>query len=510
MGKLISNDIGKRLVKQIMNISKALKESENVVVSGVIAMCDSARRLEDSGEYTAAARVMGKWWKGIGVRPDVDKLLAEEKAAVLVRVGALSGWLGSMQQITDSQEKAKDLISEGAELFKTIEDHQNWAEVRSDLALCYWREGAFDEARDFLNDTIADIQMINPAVRGKILLRLVNVEISSHNYADALATLKKAAPVIEEYGDDLLRGKLYFHRALINRRKAEETNPELLALVIEDYSRASNHYQKASHQRYSAMVENNLGYLYLSVNDFVRAHFHLDNALRKYEKLKDKGRAALVYDNKARTFIAQNRISDAQLAALTSVNMLREGGENATLAESLTTLAIVLSRGGDLKEAMGTFVEAKEAALKVGDRESAGNAVLTHIEELQAYLTPIVIRKLYLEADELLNNSPKIGTINRLKVIARKQLEINSTDALFKSEKFVSWKNFSLPDAVHTFESEIILKAINDAGGRVTKAAKLLGMPHQSLSIILHNRHKELKQHCIQRKPRRDGKVNTH
>jgi Na+-transporting NADH:ubiquinone oxidoreductase subunit NqrA len=51
------------------------------------------------------------------------------------------------------------------------------------------------------------------------------------------------------------------------------------------------------------------------------------------------------------------------------------------------------------------------------------------------------------------------------------------------------------------------LKALNDAGGRVTKAAQLLGMPHQSLSIILHNRHKELKQYCMQRKPRRPGEA---
>lgn len=475
------------------------------------AMCDRAKELEDSGDYAGAAKAMGEWWQGIGVRPDVDDQLAGKKAAILSRVGALTGWLGSMQQVPDAQEKAKDLISEGADLFKSIDYQQEWAEARSDLAVCYWREGAFDEARDFLYDTMADFQAIDPVIKGKILLRWVNVEISSHHYSNASVALKRAVPLIEEYGNDLLRGKLYFHRALINRRKAEETdNPQLLALAIKDYSRAGDYYQKASHQRYSAIVENNLGYLYLSMQDFDRAHFHLDKSLEMHSKLKDKGRAARVYDNKARVFIAQGNLSDAELAALTSVKMLRKGGENATLAESLTTLGVVLSRGGNVDQAIRTFTDAKETALKVGDMESAGNAVLTQIEELQANLTSIVIRSLYLEADELLKNSPKISTISRLQRIARKQFETGNPESVLKREKYFNWKNFSLPEAVHAYERELILKALNETGGRVTKAAGLLGVSHQSLSLILHQRHKDLQQYRVQRRRRSGLKAKNH
>ncbi|HEV7645634.1 MAG TPA: tetratricopeptide repeat protein [Pyrinomonadaceae bacterium] len=492
-----------------MNISKALKALESTA-SDVIALCNAVKKIEDLGEYSRAAEEMGEWWLDVGKRPSVDGFSTEKKAAILARVGALSGWLGSARQIAGSQEKAKDLISEAANLFEEINSWEDWAETRSDLAVCYWREGAFDEARVILDDVLGNSIQLSSELKAKILLRSVNVEISTCHYVKAEHHIDKAKPLVEKYGNDLLLGKLYFHHALIFHYRGEDENkPEYITFAIEGYNLASDYYKKAEHNRYVAMSENNIGNAYRLLGDFQKTHVHLDNALRRYEKLKDKGRAALVYDNKARTFLEQNRLSDAQLAALTSVNMLREGGENSTLAESLTTLAIVLSRGGDLKEAMSTFDEAKKTALSVGDTESAGNALLTYIEELQPYLTPIVIRKLYLEADDLLKNSPKIGTISRLQKIARKQLEINSTDALFKSEKFVSWKNFSLPGAVHTFESEIILKAINDAGGRVTKAARLLGMPHQSLSIILHSRHKDLKQYCIQRKSRRDGKAKA-
>jgi tetratricopeptide (TPR) repeat protein len=487
-----------------MNVSEALEVTEIAATSNIYELCEIVKEIEDSGEYQRAIAQLGKWWQGVGVRPDIDRLSAGERAAILLRAGTLSGWLGSMRQIADAQEKAKDLISEGIGLFEQIEDRQNWAEARSDLAVCYWREGGFDEARDFLQDTLADDRVSDPVVKAKIFLRLANVEISSSNFSAASMFLKKAVPLVEKHGNDLSLGKLYFHRALITRRRAEEANnDELLSLVVEDYNRARHHYEKALHHRYAAMVENNLGFLYIYLKDFQQAHIHLDKALEMYSELKDKGRAALVYDNKARAFVAEGRMSDAELAALTSVNMLREGGENATLAESLTTLAMVLSRGGNTEEAIGTFEEAKETALMVGDKEGAGNAVLTFMEELQTELTPIIFRTLYLEADEFLHDSPKRSNVARLQQIARAYFA--SSDA--ETEKFYDWENFSLPDAVYAYESELILTALEGCGGRVTKAAKLLGVSHQSLSVILHKRHKDLQEHAIRRKPRALQKI---
>ena len=233
----------------------------------------------------------------------------------------------------------------------------------------------------------------------------------------------------------------------------------------------------------------------MGTGNFVKAHVHFDAALEIVDYQGNIGLAASVHDNKARTFIAQNRLSDAQLAALTSVNMLREGGENATLAESLTTLALVLSRGGNTDEAISTFEEARETALMVGDKEGAGNAVLTFMEELRMELTPIVFRTLYLEADELLRHSPKRSNAARLQQIARVHFADNNSESY-------NWENFSLPDAVYAYERDLIRRALEGSDGRVTRAAKLLGVSHQSLSVILHKRHKDLQAHAVKRKPR--------
>src|ERR1700733_1577866 len=109
-------------VRQIMNISKRLKAAESAVFSDVVEVCNNAKRLEDAGEYKDAAQSMGEWWQGIGIRPDLKDLSSGKRAAILSRIGALSGWLGSMQQVPGSQEKAKDLISESANLFEAIHD----------------------------------------------------------------------------------------------------------------------------------------------------------------------------------------------------------------------------------------------------------------------------------------------------------------------------------------------------------------------------------------------------
>jgi transcriptional regulator with PAS, ATPase and Fis domain len=59
-------------------------------------------------------------------------------------------------------------------------------------------------------------------------------------------------------------------------------------------------------------------------------------------------------------------------------------------------------------------------------------------------------------------------------------------------------KNFSLYGAVHEYEAKLIEKALEDAGGSITKAARLLGVTHQSLISMLNTRHKAL---AAKRKP---------
>src|SRR6266446_8156572 len=109
--------------------------------------CDLAKQLEKAGEYDAACEALSEFWPHRNEFLVLNDLDQATKAIVFLRVGALSGWLGSTDQAAGSQERAKDLVTQSIEIFERLGQTREAAEAHGDLALCYWREGAFDEAR---------------------------------------------------------------------------------------------------------------------------------------------------------------------------------------------------------------------------------------------------------------------------------------------------------------------------------------------------------------------------
>lgn len=135
--------------------------------------CQLARELEDAGNYDAARKAMGELWTRIGERPLLDDLDRAAAAEVLLRVGVLTGWIGSVKQIDGAQETAKNLIGESLTRFEEFGEHLKSAEAQMELGHCYWREGILDNARDLLKeaadrlpDELGDVKAINPIATG--------------------------------------------------------------------------------------------------------------------------------------------------------------------------------------------------------------------------------------------------------------------------------------------------------------------------------------------------------
>jgi DNA-binding NtrC family response regulator len=55
-------------------------------------------------------------------------------------------------------------------------------------------------------------------------------------------------------------------------------------------------------------------------------------------------------------------------------------------------------------------------------------------------------------------------------------------------------KNFTLYGAVHELEARLIEQALEETGGSVTRAAKLLGLKHQTLIAMMKTRHEGLQR----------------
>jgi tetratricopeptide (TPR) repeat protein len=137
-----------------------------------------SKKCEEAGDFEAAREALGDLWQGVGVRPRVEDLREESAVGeVLLRVGALTGWIASSQQIRRGQEQAKDLLSESASIFERLGDSGRAAEAHTELAYCYWREGAFDEARVILGEVLRRLSENESERRALVILRLA---ISAH------------------------------------------------------------------------------------------------------------------------------------------------------------------------------------------------------------------------------------------------------------------------------------------------------------------------------------------
>ena len=272
-----------------------------------------------------------------------------------------------------------------------------------------------------------------------------------------------------------------------------------------------SNFEKAGHERFLALVENNLGFLFAHLERFEEAHQHLDRALSVATKLNDKGLRAQFEDTRARAFLGQGRLDQAEKVASSAVKGFREGDEQSNLAAALTTHATVLARVGRHSDALALLNEAVSVAGQAGDLETGGIASLTMIEELASVLSPAELRNYYKSAESALKNSQHAAIQFRLADCARSVLASDERTSTFGSETLeATVTNSSLEEQVLRYEGELIKRALEASDGSVTRAARLLGVTHQGLAFILNGRQKNLLPSRKPAKPRRRSIIRYH
>jgi tetratricopeptide (TPR) repeat protein len=459
--------------------------------------CQLARELEKAGEYEAACATLGDFWQHRHESSSLEGLDARARAVVLLRVGNLVGWTGSTSQAGEGQEQAKDFISRSIEIFEKLGDTGQVAAARSDLALCYWRQGAFDEARVVLQDVAGNSSRCDEETRAVALIRQALVEKTAGRYAVALEMYAVAAPLVEKADSQALKGSFHNGRGtVLNCLALAENSEEEMDRALIEFTAASFHFEQAGHHRYCARVENNLGYLFYTIKNFDEAHKHLNHARRLFLDLKDIGGAAGVDETRARALLAEGRLTEAERFAHTAVKALDLGGEQSLLAEALTTHGTVLASMGKTGRAKASLLRAIEVAQISGDLEGAGRAHLNTIEQLGQQISVDELVWNYKAALDLLQTSQDPATTRRLIACAQKVIGTLAVEGDKDEDASVdvqSWDGFSFKQEVLDYEKAIISRALRDTGGAVTKAARLLGFNHhQSLIALINSRHKGL------------------
>jgi tetratricopeptide (TPR) repeat protein len=476
-------------------------------------LCAQAREFEEAGKFEDARSVLNEFWQRIGDRPRLDGLDDRLKAELLLRVGTLSGWLGSSGQIPGAQEIAKDLISESGALFEKLSLREKVAETRVDLGICYWREGALDEARITFDAALQKLGDLESTQRLRALLNKALVEEVSSRSLEALRILAESEPLFELSANHALKGKFHneFGTVLKNTGLAERRE-DYIDRALMQYTAASVELEQAGNERVLAQVENNLGFLFSHLRKFEEAHTHLDRALSMAVRLRDKGFCAQFEDTRARAFLGEGRLDQAETAANSAVKGFREGDEQSNLADALTTYATVVARRGRHAEAFSMLNEALNMAAQTGDTETAGLASLTVVEELSATLPHDELQKYYRNAEAALSHSQHAAIMFRLGNSARRLLVNNAstTTSPGSATPEALSANRTLEEQVLRYEGELIRHALEASDGSVTRAARLLGVTHQGLAFILNGRQKSLLASRKPAKKRRRSIIRYH
>ena len=460
--------------------------------------CRAALELKDKSDYDGIRKVMLPLWSRVGTHPEIKRLHPSVSAEVLLCVGILTGWLGSKEGIEDAQETAKNLISQSISFYESTGDKRKVAAGRVELAICYWREGALNEARIMFSEALQELTT-EGNTRAHAVLRLAILEWSASRYGEALRILRDNALLFKKISNLALKGNYHNQLAMVLRKLATSENREhFLQQAIGEYQEADAYFKSAHNIVFRANVKNNVGNVLRQMSRFTEAHKYLGEARRLMTILKDKVGTAQIDDTRAQVFIAEQKFAEAERVARSAVWSLERSGRQCLLADALITHGIALARMDQPERAQAVFERAMEVAHQVGALNKAGLAALTLIEELDLVATKTVCFA-FDRASEWLEESQSEDLLRRVtkaarKVFARLHGELDPEQAMdtLLDPVHSPQSQVDLHSQVLSFERKLISHALARANGRVTRAASLLGTSYQGLAYIIGSRHKDL------------------
>ncbi|HZI85765.1 MAG TPA: hypothetical protein VFD48_02950, partial [Pyrinomonadaceae bacterium] len=353
-----------------------LSESERVE-----ACCAIARERLEVGDYDGGVAVLKSRWH-LGQWPIQAGLNSKAAAELLLTAGTLSGLLASTNQFAGGQRLAEALLSGSIALFEQLGSKDRASEGRIELGWCYFWQGLFDLARASLHSSINNLSDSQTELRSVALIRMAVVEHYAGRLHDAVHLLDEAWPLVQTQRP-WIKGRFHLeHATTLRDLGVAEATEEYYYHSLQHYRQALHEFEDLGNLRYSAIVENNLGYLLLTLRRFDEAQSHLHRASDLFGQFGDQVKRAQVDETIAQLYIARKEYIQAESAIKSAVSILEDRGEDALLAEALTTQGVVLCRLEHKQEAKPIIERARRVAERCGDRESAGRALLILIEEM--------------------------------------------------------------------------------------------------------------------------------
>src|SRR5258708_23053277 len=301
--------------------------------------CRTGLDRRDESDYEGVGAVMQPLWSRVGERPDLEGLVAPVAAEVLLCVGILTSWIGSKEGIQNAQEVAKNLITEGITFYESMGDIKMIASARAEIAYCYFRQGALDEARIMLTEALQKLTT-EGNTRARALLKLTTVEWSAERYNVAMKLLTDNASLFKKVTNHITKGNYHNELAVVLRRLAKSdtmNRAHLLEQAIDEFKSADHYFELAKNKGFRATVKNNAGLILFNLSRFKGAHAYIAEARRLAVSLGDKVLTAQFDESRAQVLIAEKKFKEAEAVVRSAVRVLEKSGQQCLLTDALIT-----------------------------------------------------------------------------------------------------------------------------------------------------------------------------
>lgn len=326
-------------------------------------------KLERCGKYEEALAEIRHIWKDTNDFPDVDAFAPRAAAEIILRCGALIGFLGHTKQIPNSQEKSKNLLTEARNRFLDIYDVEKIAECENYLALAYWRTGEMVEADIWIEEALS--HSLGQSSETWIYANLTKsmIFISAGKYKETAEHLRRLEKHFKNLGNYFLLGSFCTNLAVALR------NLDRIPEALKYYESARLYHRKSGHRIYLGTIENNLAYLYKSQRRFKEAHQAIDNGVEIFKKVKDRTREGFSLDTKAQIFCDEGKYAEA-LTVIEKAIVILGKSENADyLVETSLSKAKILLYLEDFTAGFMSLSDAVQLAKTKISEERAKNVV---------------------------------------------------------------------------------------------------------------------------------------
>lgn len=307
---------------------------------------------EQTRNFEAAISAFKDIWDDFDREPDFSAFELIQQAELFRLSGHFLGNYGKSKNLVSYQERAKNLLTRCIEIYTDFKKYKKVADAQNALAICYIREGAFQEAElilektaiEFLNDKLDLVYLQN---RGNLLLAK-HLQKKHNEELEIIEEIivpmdfcsdKKACFVFHEEAGLYFKSTQHFNKAIYH------------------YFRAIEYAKELGNLKFLTSVINNLANLYLKIGRFDLAHLNEDEALKIAKEDKQTGWIPHFLDTKATIYFEEGNVKAALETIDEAIATFQKGEDAGGLTEAIWNKCRFLLYLDRKQEAIKLFAE---------------------------------------------------------------------------------------------------------------------------------------------------------